>query len=124
MLTCRVFALFVTAMPASRLDLQDIRNQGREIEQALHDTSHQAAERRMHIPEIIPGNGSGQLKKKVIGFPGKKRVKEKYHRIDKERKRLEFRPWIYTWATVNRRAHHRGLCFFREWTYSATCAIC
>jgi hypothetical protein len=36
--------------------------------------------------EIIPGKGSGQLKKKVIRFLEQKHIKAKYHRIDKDSK--------------------------------------
>ncbi len=35
--------------------------------------------------EIIPGKGSGQLKKKVLRFLQLPEVKRTYHRIDKDR---------------------------------------
>ena len=34
--------------------------------------------------EIIPGKGSGQLKKRVLRFLDQKEIKAKYHRIEKD----------------------------------------
>ncbi len=68
------------------LDLHDIYNQGYKIDQALNDLIDEAVERRIKLIEIIPGKGSGQLKKKVIRFLNQKHIKAKYHRIDKDRK--------------------------------------
>jgi len=36
--------------------------------------------------EIIPGKGSGQLKKRVIRFLDQKEIKALYHRIEKDSK--------------------------------------
>ena len=36
--------------------------------------------------EIIPGKGSGQLKKKVIRFLDQKEIKQQYHRVEKDSK--------------------------------------
>ena len=41
-------------------------------------------DRRIPILEIIPGKGSGQLKKKVIRYLQQPAVKKLYHRIDKD----------------------------------------
>jgi DNA-nicking Smr family endonuclease len=57
-----------------------------KIDQALNDIIDEAIERRVPIVEIIPGKGSGQLKKKVIRFLEQKHIKAKYHRIDKDSK--------------------------------------
>jgi DNA-nicking Smr family endonuclease len=35
--------------------------------------------------EIIPGKGSGQLKKKVLRFLDQKEIKQLYHRVEKDR---------------------------------------
>jgi DNA-nicking Smr family endonuclease len=43
-------------------------------------------ERKISLIEIIPGKGSGQLKKKVIRFLEQKHIKAKYHRIQKDSK--------------------------------------
>ena len=61
-------------------------NKGWKIDQALNDIIEEAIERRVPIVEIIPGKGSGQLKKKVIRFLEQKHIKAKYHRIDKDSK--------------------------------------
>ena len=68
------------------LDLHDIYNKGWKIDQALNDAIDEAVERRIPIVEIIPGKGSGQLKKKVLRFLQQKHIKAKYHRIDKDSK--------------------------------------
>ncbi|MCB0770117.1 MAG: Smr/MutS family protein [Flavobacteriales bacterium] len=41
-------------------------------------------DRRIPILEIIPGKGSGQLKKKVIRYLQQSHIKKMYHRIDKD----------------------------------------
>ena len=68
------------------LDLHDIYNRGWKIDQALNDVIDEAIEKRIPIIEIIPGKGSGQLKKKVLRFLQQKHIKAKYHRIDKDSK--------------------------------------
>jgi DNA-nicking Smr family endonuclease len=69
-----------------KLDLHDIYNKGWKIDQALNDIIDEAVERKIPLVEIIPGKGSGQLKKKVIRFLEQKHIKAKYHRIDKDSK--------------------------------------
>lgn len=73
-------------MAKLKLDLHEIYNKGWEIDQALNDIIDEAIERRVPIVEIIPGKGSGQLKKKVLRFLQQKHIKAKYHRIDKDSK--------------------------------------
>ena len=46
----------------------------------------EAIEKKIKEVEIIPGKGSGQLKKKVLRFLDQKHIKKKYHRIDKDSK--------------------------------------
>ena len=41
-------------------------------------------DRRIPLLEIIPGKGSGQLKKKVIRYLQQPEVKKLFHRIDKD----------------------------------------
>ena len=43
-------------------------------------------DKKIKTVEIIPGKGSGQLKKKVIRFLQQGHIKNKYHRIDKDSK--------------------------------------
>ena len=73
-------------MAKLKLDLHDIYNKGWKIDQALNDIIEEAVEKRIPLIEIIPGKGSGQLKKKVIRFLEQKHIKAKYHRIDKDSK--------------------------------------
>jgi DNA-nicking Smr family endonuclease len=67
-----------------KLDLHDIFNKGRAIDQALDDIMQEAVDKRIPLVEIIPGKGSGQLKKKVIRYLQQPHVKKLYHRIDKD----------------------------------------
>lgn len=71
-------------MAKHKLDLHDIFNKGKEIDQALDEAMEHCLERRIPLLEIIPGKGSGQLKKKVIRYLQQPRVKKLYHRIDKD----------------------------------------
>jgi DNA-nicking Smr family endonuclease len=68
------------------LDLHDIYNKGEEITHALNRIIDEAVEQKIKIVEIIPGKGSGQLKKKVLRFLDQKHIRAKYHRIDKDAK--------------------------------------
>ena len=67
------------------LDLHEIYNKGHLSDKALQDIIEEAVSRRLDWIEIIPGKGSGQLKKKVLRFLEKKDVKNLYHRIEKDR---------------------------------------
>ncbi|MCC7501407.1 MAG: Smr/MutS family protein [Flavobacteriales bacterium] len=71
-------------MAKLKLDLHDIFNKGREIDRALDDLMQEAIDRRIALVEIIPGKGSGQLKKKVIRYLQQPSVKKLYHRIEKD----------------------------------------
>lgn len=71
-------------MAKLKLDLHDIFNRGREIDTELHRVIDEAVEKGIPLVEIIPGKGSGQLKKHVLRFLNRKDVKAKYHRIDKD----------------------------------------
>jgi DNA-nicking Smr family endonuclease len=69
-----------------KLDLHDIFNKGDKIEQSLDDIFEEALDRRAEMIEIIPGKGSGQLKKKVIRYLERKDIKALYHRYDIDNK--------------------------------------
>ena len=73
-------------MSKLKLDLHDIYNKSNLIDNALNDVIKEALEKRIKLVEIIPGKGSGQLKKKVIRFLQQGHIKNKYHRIDKDSK--------------------------------------
>jgi DNA-nicking Smr family endonuclease len=69
-----------------KLDLHDIYNKGREIDTELNRIIQEAVERKIELVEIIPGKGSGQLKKKVLRFLNQSHIKALYHRIEKDDK--------------------------------------
>ena len=71
-------------MSKLKLDLHDIFNKGKDIDRALNDIMQEAVDKRIPLVEIIPGKGSGQLKKKVIRFLQQPHIKKMYHRIDKD----------------------------------------
>jgi DNA-nicking Smr family endonuclease len=68
------------------LDLHDIYNRGHDIDRALRDIMAEAARKKAPVVEIIPGKGSGQLKKHVLRFLQQKEVKALYHRVEKDSK--------------------------------------
>ncbi len=71
-------------MAKLKLDLHDIYNKGRDIDRALNEVMEEAVDKRIPMVEIIPGKGTGQLKKKVIRFLQQPHIKKMYHRIDKD----------------------------------------
>jgi len=73
-------------MAKLKLDLHDIYNKGQLIDQALEDVVQEAIDKKIKKVEIIPGKGSGQLKKKVIRFLERKDIKKLYHRVEKDSK--------------------------------------
>jgi DNA-nicking Smr family endonuclease len=66
------------------LDLHDIYNRGNEIDAALRAIIDEAVQKKAKTVEIIPGKGSGQLKKRVMRFLDQKDVKKQYHRVEKD----------------------------------------
>jgi dsDNA-specific endonuclease/ATPase MutS2 len=68
-----------------KLDLHDIYNRGGEIDRALKAIIDEAIAKKAPLVEIIPGKGSGQLKKHVLRFLERKDVKALYHRIEKDK---------------------------------------
>lgn len=51
-----------------KLDLHDIYDRGEDIDRALRGILEEAVDKRARLVEIIPGKGSGQLKKRVLRF--------------------------------------------------------
>lgn len=68
------------------LDLHDIYNKGGEIDRALNAIVREAVAKKAPLVEIIPGKGSGALKKKVLHFLDQKEIKALYHRVEKDSK--------------------------------------
>jgi DNA-nicking Smr family endonuclease len=73
-------------MAKIKLDLHDIFNRGKAIEAELHRVIEEAMKKRISLIEIIPGKGSGQLKKHVLRFLQQPEIKKLYHRIEKDDK--------------------------------------
>lgn len=68
------------------LDLHDIYNRGGDIDLALRAVIAEAAAKKAPLVEIIPGKGSGALKKRVLRFLDQPEVKAQYHRVEKDSK--------------------------------------
>ncbi|MBN1452564.1 MAG: Smr/MutS family protein [Anaerolineales bacterium] len=73
-------------MAKLKLDLHDIYNRGEKIETALNNIIQEALDKRISLVEIIPGKGSGQLKKRVLRFLNQSHIKALYHRVEKDDK--------------------------------------
>jgi len=71
-------------MAKLKLDLHDIFNKGKTIDDELNRIIREAVEKKISLVEIIPGKGSGQLKKKVLRFLEQSHIKKLYHRIEKD----------------------------------------
>jgi DNA-nicking Smr family endonuclease len=67
-----------------KLDLHEIYNKGDDIDRALRAIIDEAVEKRAPLVEIIPGKGSGQLKKRVLRFLSQKEIKSLYDRVEKD----------------------------------------
>ncbi len=67
-----------------KLDLHDIYNRGDDIEKALRSIVNEAVLKKVSLVEIVPGKGSGQLKKRVLRFLDRKEIKALYHRVEKD----------------------------------------
>ena len=66
------------------LDLHDIYNKGGQIDRALEQVMQDAIDKKIRLVEIIPGKGSGALKKKVLRYLDQKHVRALYHRVEKD----------------------------------------
>jgi dsDNA-specific endonuclease/ATPase MutS2 len=67
-----------------KLDLHEIFNRGQDIDRALRQIIDEAIAKKASLVEIIPGKGSGQLKKRVLRFLDQKEIKALYHRVEKD----------------------------------------
>jgi dsDNA-specific endonuclease/ATPase MutS2 len=68
------------------LDLHDIFNKGLKIDAELNRVVNEAIAKKITLVEIIPGKGSGQLKKRVLRFLAQPDIKKLYHRLEKDDK--------------------------------------
>jgi DNA-nicking Smr family endonuclease len=67
-----------------KLDLHDIYNRGGDIDRALRQIIDEAVAKKAPLVEIIPGKGSGQLKKRVLRFLDQREIRALYHRVEKD----------------------------------------
>jgi DNA-nicking Smr family endonuclease len=67
-----------------KLDLHEIYNRGDDIDRALRAVICEAVEKKARLVEIIPGKGSGQLKKRVLRFLDQEDIKAMYDRVEKD----------------------------------------
>ena len=68
-----------------KLDLHDIYSDGNKLDRSMREIMDEALAKKAKLVEIIPGKGSGQLKKSVLRFL-QKNYKNVYHRIEKDDK--------------------------------------
>ena len=73
-------------MARIKVDLHDIYNNSKAIDKALLQAFEDAIDKRIKEVEIIPGKGSGQLRKKVERFLQQPHIKQQYHRIENDSK--------------------------------------
>ncbi len=73
-------------MAKIKVDLHDIYNKSKDIDKELNRVIDEAVAKRITLVEIIPGKGSGQLKKKVLRFLQQPHIKSQYHRVEKDSK--------------------------------------
>jgi hypothetical protein len=69
-----------------KLDLHEVYNRGQDIDRALAQIISEAVQIRADLVEIIPGKGSGQLKKRAMRFLDQREIKALYHRVEKDSK--------------------------------------
>lgn len=69
-----------------KVDLHDIYNNSKAIDKALQEAFDNAINKKIREVEIIPGKGSGQLRKKVERFLQQPHIKPLYHRIENDSK--------------------------------------
>ena len=73
-------------MAKIKLDLHGVFSDGRAIEAELNRVVREALEKKIELVEIIPGKGSGALKKSVLRFLERPEIKKLYRRIEKDDK--------------------------------------
>lgn len=69
-------------MGSLKIDLHDIFRDGDAIDAELERVVARAMEKKIRLVEIVPGKGSGQLRRRVIRFLHQPRIREKWHRIE------------------------------------------
>ena len=77
---------YISFMARIKVDLHDIYNNSKAIDKALQQAFEDAIDKKIKEVEIIPGKGSGQLRKKVERFLQMPHIKPLYHRIENDSK--------------------------------------
>jgi DNA-nicking Smr family endonuclease len=73
-------------MAKLKLDLHAIYNRGGQIDAELNRIVQEALSKKIVLVEIIPGKGSGQLKKTVLRFLKQGHIRALYHRVETDDK--------------------------------------
>jgi dsDNA-specific endonuclease/ATPase MutS2 len=73
-------------MAKIKLDLHNIYNSSYAVDKALQQAFEDAISKKIREVEIIPGKGSGQLRKKVERFLQQPHIKPLYHRVENDSK--------------------------------------
>ncbi|WP_043768629.1 Smr/MutS family protein [Algiphilus aromaticivorans] len=66
------------------VDLHPVARDGSAIDAELARALDEAEAKRIRTVEIIPGKGSGQLKKRVLRYLDRPDIKRRYHRLEKD----------------------------------------
>lgn len=64
------------------LDLHPIFRNNRDIDLALREVIFKALRTETDVVEIIPGKGSGKLKRRVLAFLNQTHIKKLYARVE------------------------------------------
>jgi len=101
-----------------KLDLHPIFSDSKKIEQGLVDIIAEAVDKRASEVEIIPGKGSGALKKTVLRFLERPEVKSLYHRVEKDDENFgrifvhfRFHPETASKSAPKKKIEYAGICF-------------
>ena len=86
-----------------KLDLHDVYNKGQDIDRSLVNIINEAVRIKAELVEIIPGKGSGQLKKRVLRFLDQKEIKALYHRVEKDSDNFGRLFVHFRWPSARRR---------------------
>ena len=73
-------------MARIKVDLHNVYNNSDAIDKVLQQAFNDAINKKIREVEIIPGKGSGQLRKKVERFLQQPHIKKQYHRIENDGK--------------------------------------
>jgi DNA-nicking Smr family endonuclease len=66
------------------LDLHPIFRNEREVDRAVRAIIFEAVRTRAELVEIIPGKGSGKLKKRVLALLGQAHLRKLYRRVESD----------------------------------------